>query len=339
MSHPSASEALATDAGLRYVTDEEPGIKRVRRGNGFSYIDPGGSVINGSERERIASLAIPPAWSDVWIAMDENGHILATGHDDAGRKQYIYHPRWEEVRDAAKFDRMRPFGSRLSRLRRRIDSDLRRPGLERRRVVALAVAVLDQTLIRVGTARYAQENDSFGLTTLTTDHVEVSGHHVQLAFAGKGGADQQLAFSDRRLASLIARCQELDGQTLFSYETDHGIDAISSTDVNEYVAGAAGDEFTAKDFRTWGASAIVTGELAAGPEAEGETNGHFLAAVDVAAEWLGNTREVCRNSYVHPVVEEALSTGRLTAAWKSSRRGKWLTREESTLNRLLSSAG
>lgn len=334
-----ASEALATDAGLRYVTDDEPGIKRVRRGNGFSYIDPRGSVINGSERERIASLVIPPAWSDVWISRDENGHILATGHDDAGRKQYIYHPRWEEVRDSVKFDRMRPFGRRLSRLRGRIHSDLRRPGLERPRVVALAAAVLDQTLIRVGTARYAKENDSYGLTTLTTDHVEVSGHHIQLAFAGKGGADQQLAFSDRRLASLIAQCQELNGQTLFSYETEDGIDAISSTDVNEYVAAAAGEEFTAKDFRTWGATAIVTGELASGPADDGEMNGRYLSAVDVAAEWLGNSREVCRNSYVHPVVEESLSTGELTTAWRSSRRGKWLTRSESTLNRLLSSYG
>lgn len=334
-----ASEELATDAGLRYVTDDEPGIKRVRRGNGFSYIDARGSVVNGTERERISSLAIPPAWSDVWISTDERGHILATGHDDAGRKQYIYHPRWEEVRDSVKFDRMHPFGQRLPRLRRRIQTDLRRPGLERPRVVALAVAVLDQTLIRVGTARYAKENDSYGLTTLTSDHVEVNGHHVQLAFAGKGGADQQLAFSDRRLAALIARCQELDGQGLFSYETDDGIDAISSTDVNEYVAAAAGEEFTAKDFRTWGASAIVTGELAADPTANERTNERFLSAVDVAAEWLGNSREVCRSSYVHPVVEESLSSGELTTAWKSSRRGKWLTRSESTLNRLLSSHG
>lgn len=337
MTEREVSRGLAAEAGLRYVSDEEPGIRRIKRGRGFSYVGVDGSALNGLDRDWIGSLAIPPAWSDVWICPHQHGHILATGYDDAGRKQYIYHPRWEDVRDEVKFDRMGPFGRRLPRLRRRIDSDLRRSGLERPKVVALAVAVLDQTLIRVGSPRYVEENESYGLTTLRTDHVAVNGSHVHLSFAGKGGADQQVAFSDRRLSALIARCQDLAGQTLFSYESGDGVDAISSTDVNAYLAEAAGEEFTAKDFRTWGATAIVTGELAVADVPGAETNGRFLSAVDVAAERLGNSRDICRNSYVHPVVEEAFASGDLTAAWRRSRRSKWLSRAESTVKRLLGS--
>lgn len=334
MTDRAASKELATGAGLRYVSDEEPGNRRIRRGKGFSYVDATGDPLSEDDVEWARSLVIPPAWTDVWISPDRKGHILATGHDDAGRKQYIYHPDWEDARDEAKFDRMGDLGARLARLRRRIDGDLRRPGMERTKVRALAVAVLDRTLIRVGNRQYAESNDSYGLTTLTREHVELNGSHVSLAFAGKGGAEHTLAFSDRRLASLLSRCQELKGQTLFSYESSDGVGTIGSTDVNDYLAEATGKEFTAKDFRTWGATSIVTAHLAELPP-DGDPVKRFLQAVDGAAERLGNTRQVCRASYVHPVVEESLEDGRLEEAWRRSRSGKWISRPESAVRRLL----
>lgn len=335
MTDRSASLELASSAGLRYVSDEEPGHRRIRRGKGFAYFDAGGAPLDDPEREWARSLVIPPAWTDVWICPDREGHILATGYDDAGRKQYIYHPQWEEVRDQAKFDRMGEFGARLGRLRRAIDTDLRRGGLERTKVVALAVAVLDRTLIRVGNRYYAETNDSYGLTTLTREHVELNGSRVELAFAGKGGAEHEMAFSDRRLAGLLSRCQDLGGQTLFSYESETGVGTIGSSDVNGYLSEVTGQPFTAKDFRTWGATSIVTGHLASstGPELPPEKR--YLEAVDTAAERLGNTRQVCRTSYVHPVLENALEDGRLEEAWRRSRSGKWLSRSDSALRRLL----
>ena len=333
----TSSDVIAAVAGLRYVDSSEEGYRRVRKGRGFSYLDGQGSVVNGSEREWIQSLVIPPAWEDVWISPDRNGHILATGHDQAGRKQYIYHPRWEEARDEVKFERVGEFGRRLPSLRRSVDTDLRRTGLPREKVVALAVAVLDRTLIRVGNRRYAMDNDSYGLTTLTRDHLDVEGLHVHLYFNGKGQAEHELAFRDRRLASLISKCQELAGQTLFSYESAPGeIGSVQSADINGYLAEATGSVFTAKDFRTWGASALVTGELA--PRSpDGEEEATFLEAIDVAAERLGNTREVCRDSYVHPEVQASWRDGRLSESWKHSRSGKWVDRSESALRLVLES--
>jgi DNA topoisomerase-1 len=331
------SITMAAEAGLNYVTDEMPGLRRVKRGKGFAYMDAQGNVINGSTREWIRSLVIPPAWDQVWISPDRSGHILATGYDQAGRKQYIYHPSWEEVRDAAKFERMGDFGRRLPRLRKRIDEELRRPGLAREKVTALAVAVMDRTLIRVGNRKYADENDAYGLTTLTVDHVQVDGTDVHLEFAGKGGADHQVVFKDRRLAALIARCQELAGQTLFSYEAvGVGVGAISSTDVNGFLADVMAGPFTAKDFRTWGASTSVAEDLVTGPVDDGE-EARLLRAIDSAAERLGNTRAVCRASYLHPVIPEAFRTGALASAWERSRRGLWMGRAESAVKRLLAS--
>jgi DNA topoisomerase I len=217
-------------------------------------------------------------------------------------------------------------------LRRTLDKDLRRPGLPRRRVIALAVAVLDRTLIRVGNRQYVNDNDSYGLTTLTNDHVEINGNHIYLEFSGKGGADNELAFRDRRLAGLILRCQELAGQTLFSYENGSGPAAVTSTDINKYLSLVTRSRFTAKDFRTWGATATVAGQLAVAEAGGGDPA--VLAAIDHAAEKLGNTRAVCRASYVHPGVVEAYLDGTLTEAWRSSRSGKWLDRQESTLNRV-----
>ena len=332
------SMALAEEAGLHYVTDQGPGLRRVRKGKGFSYVNVSGETVNGSTREWIDKLVIPPAWTDVWISQDHSGHILATGHDKAGRKQYIYHPKWEETRDAAKFERMADFGDRLISLRRRVHADLSTPGLSQDKVTALAVAVMDRTLVRVGNRKYAEENDAYGLTTLTCDHVTVRGPHVHFDFAGKGGADHQLVFKDRHLASLIGECLELDGQTLFGYETTDGVASISSTDVNRYLADTMSGPFTAKDFRTWGASTFVTEELMKSRRDADPEDDRVLAAIDAAAEKLGNTREVCRSSYVHPLIPEAFHSGALARAWSRSRRGLWLGRAESAVNRLMAGA-
>lgn len=325
---------VAAEAGLRYVGPEAPGYRRVRRGRGFSYVGEGGEVVNGRGRDWIESLVIPPAWKDVWISADKRGHILATGVDDAGRKQYIYHPDWERVRDEVKFDRLGPFGQGLSTLRRRVDKDLRTRGLPRDRVVALAVAVLDRTLVRVGNRRYAADNGSYGLTTLTCEHIEVSGLHVHLEFAGKGGSERQLVFKDRRLARLISRCQELAGQTLFSYSSNGEPASVSSSDINAYLSDTLNGPFTAKDFRTWGASSLVLGELARSSEG-GNTQARIRNAIDAAAAHLGNSRAVCRDSYVHPVVIEAAADGSVEDVWRRSRSGKWVNREESAMRKLL----
>lgn len=326
---------IAAEAGLRYIEPDEPGYRRVRRGRGFSYLNEKGDPVNGTTRARIKDLTIPPAWDDVWISPDPRGHIQATGHDRAGRKQYIYHPQWERVRDEVKFDRLGPFGLGLTGLRKRVESDLRLRGLRREKVVALAVAVLDRTLVRVGNKRYAVDNDSYGLTTLRCEHIEVDGLHVHLEFAGKGGAEHELVLEDRRLARLMSRCQELAGQTLFSYETPGGSPAsVSSSDVNDYLSRTMRAPFTAKDFRTWGASSVVLGELARSDDS-GSHADRVNAAVDTAASQLGNSRAVCRASYVHPLVVDAESKAGIDEAWRRSRSGRWVSREESALGKLL----
>ena len=212
------AEDLADAAGLEYVFDDGPGLRRRRRGRGFSYHDDAGDPVDDATTRWIRSLAIPPAWSDVWISPEQRGHILATGYDDAGRKQYIYHLDWQTAADELKFERMAAFGRYLPRLRRSVLDELKRPRLDRRKVTALAVGVLDSTLIRVGNDRYTRLNGSYGLTTLTVDHADVSGSVVHFEFAGKGGIDQVVAMKDRRLAGLISRCRDISGETLFSYE-------------------------------------------------------------------------------------------------------------------------
>ncbi|MFP4074055.1 MAG: DNA topoisomerase IB [Actinomycetota bacterium] len=329
------SPVLALEAGLRYIESGAPGYRRVRRGKSFVYLSDDGEVLNGRVRKWIENLVIPPAWEDVWISSDPRGHILATGHDAAGRKQYIYHPDWEVIRDEVKFDRLVPFGDKLVELRKSIDNDLRTRGLPRRKVVSLTVAVLDRTLLRVGNRRYAAENDSYGLTTLTCEHIEVDGPHVHLEFTGKGGAEHQLVFGDRRLAGLVSRCQELSGQTLFSYETGDGdVGSVTSSDVNGYLSDILEGPFTAKDVRTWGASSLVVGELGRGSE-DTDVEARLRDAIDVAAERLGNTRDVCRASYVHPRVLAANEDGSLDEIWPKARGGKWVSRDESALRALL----
>ncbi len=325
---------------LKYVSDLDPGIRRIRAGSGHRYRRDDGGDMKVADRKRIDLLVIPPAWTDVWICADADGHIQATGRDKAGRKQYLYHPEWSRLSAEAKFDRLGDFGTRLPSLRKTVSSDLAGRGLTKRRVTALAVRLLDDTLIRVGNDRYAQDNGSYGLTTLTTDHVGVTGATVTFAFNGKSGVERTVEIRDRRLADLVKRCREVGGETLFSYRSGAEEGSIGSDDVNDYLREVTSETFTAKDFRTWGASAEVTAALCVGglPGEPAETRRAWLDAIDVAAEVLGNTRAVCRASYVHPVIEDALGDGRLADAWRHSRRSAWMAREERTLLRLVTSS-
>lgn len=331
------SGILAKRARLRYVSDEEPGISRRKRGKGYSLSGPDGSAVAQVDRTRTSGLTIPPAWTDVWICQDERGHLQATGRDAAGRKQYIYHSDWDEVRDEAKFDRLEPFGQALPRLRKQYQADLRQRGLTHSKVVALATAMLDQTLIRIGNQSYTDQHGSFGLTTLGVDHAEIDGSVIRLAFAGKGGIEQEVEFEDAALAALVSQCQELSGQHLFSYSTDDSVAAVTSSDVNDYLRSVTGDDFSAKDFRTWGASSLATAHLGQAGVPDGNSDDHvILEAVDLAADALGNTRAVCRASYIHPIVSDAYISGDLHRAWTRSRSGPLMKRPENALRRLLS---
>lgn len=331
------SGILAERARLRYVSDEEPGISRRRRGKGFSLLNPDGSAVDEVERARIESLAIPPAWTDVWICQDERGHLQATGRDAAGRKQYIYHTDWDQVRDEAKFDRLEPFGRALPRLRKQYQADLRQRGMTHSKVVALATAMLDQTLIRIGNQYYTDQNGSFGLTTLEVDHAEVDGNLIRLNFAGKGGVEQEIRLEDARLAALVSRCQDLSGQHLFSYTNGDTVAAVTSNDVNDYLRKVTGHDFSAKDFRTWGASSLATAHLGQAGVPDGDSDDHMIIeAVDLAADALGNTRAVCRASYIHPIVSDTYISGDLHRAWTKSRSGPLMKRPENALRRLLS---
>jgi DNA topoisomerase-1 len=327
---------LAERAQLRYVSDEEPGISRRKRGKGYSLLGPDGAAVTEVDRARISALVIPPAWTDVWICQDERGHLQATGRDAAGRKQYIYHSDWDEVRDEAKFDRLEPFGKALPRLRKQYRADLRQRGLTHGKVVALATALLDQTLIRIGNQYYADQNGSFGLTTLDVDHAEIDGSLIRLTFAGKGGVEQEVKLEDARLAALVSQCQELSGQHLFSYTTGDSVAAVTSNDVNDYLRRVTGDDFSAKDFRTWGASSLATAHLGQAGVPDGDSDDRLIIeAVDLAADALGNTRAVCRASYIHPIVSDAYISGDLHRAWTQSRSGPLMKRPENALKRLL----
>jgi DNA topoisomerase-1 len=327
---------LAERAQLRYVSDEEPGITRRKRGKGYSLLGPDGSAVAEIDRARIHGLAIPPAWIDVWICQDERGHLQATGRDAAERKQYIYHSDWDEVRDEAKFDRLAPFGKALPRLRKQIQADLRQRGLPPSKVVALATDMLDKTLIRIGNQYYSDQNGSFGLTTLETHHAEIDGSVITFNFTGKGGVEQEVELDNARLAALVSQCQDLSGQHLFSYSADGEVAAVTSNDVNDYLRSVTGNDFSAKDFRTWGASSLATAHLGQAGAPDGEADDHvILAAVDVAAEALGNTRAICRASYIHPIVADAYISGDLQRAWAQSRSGPLMKRPENALRRLL----
>lgn len=304
----------AAEAGLVYTTDEEPGIRRVGRGRGFEYVRPDGKrVRDRATLDRIRALAIPPAWRRVWITTRSRGHLQATGRDARGRKQHRYHDRWHEARDADKFDRMLEFGRVLPRIRAQVTRDLRRDGLPKEKVVATVVRLLETTYARVGNEEYAKQNHSFGLTTLRDRHVKVTGSTLRFVFKGKSGAEVSAGVTDRRVARVIKRCEELPGQSLFQYVDGAGErGTVNSDDVNRYLREASGGDFTAKDFRTWTATLLAAQVLreTGGFESEAEAKRNVVAAIDVVARKLGHSRAVCRRSYVHPGVIATYMEGR-----------------------------
>jgi DNA topoisomerase-1 len=291
-------------------------------------------------RERIARLAIPPAWTDVWICSDEQGHLQATGRDDRGRKQYRYHDWWRAARDADKFEQLASFGLALPTIRRQVSLDLDRRGLPRERVLALVVRLLDETLVRVGNPQYALD-ESFGLTTLEGRHVGFEGRSMVFEFTGKSGVEHEVTVRDPALVRAVRACDDLGGEQLFTYREADAVLDVRSDDVNDYLRAIAGPEVTARDFRTWGGTSAVVEALGpvGAPAPDGtERTSRFLQAVDLAAERLGNTRAVCRSSYLHPAVEEAFDDGRLAAAWRRARRSRWLNRAERATLHLLAGA-
>ncbi len=298
-----------TTATLCYASDEGVGYRRVPRGDGFAYFDPQGvEVRDAILLARFSELVIPPAWRDVWISEKAEGHIQATGRDARGRKQYIYHTRWEEARSITKFERMVPFGAVLPVIRKGVDAQLSRDPVSRDTMLAFAVRLLDETLIRVGNREYARQNDSYGLTTLRSYHVHVAGNLLQLKFRGKRGKEWELQLSNPRLARLARRYQELPGQHLLEYQDESGrMRVIDSGDVNEYLRRMTGDDFTAKDFRTWGGTVKAASELyLMGPGAsETDAKKKVLQAVKRTASKLGNTPSTCRKYYIHPRIIEA----------------------------------
>jgi DNA topoisomerase-1 len=323
-------------AHLRYVTDTGPGIRRRRRGAGFEYLSPEGRRIDDAETLiRIRSLAIPPAYRDVWICPDPEGHLQATGRDARDRKQYRYHPQWRVMRDAHKFERMLAFGRALPRIRRAVARDLKRPGMPREKVLATIVRLLDTTLIRVGNEEYARENGSFGLTTMRNRHVQVCADAVRFEFRGKGGIAHRVEVNDPRVARVVRRCRDLPGQELFQYlDADGELRALGSGDVNDYLKEIAGGEFTAKDFRTWHAT-IAALELLAAREFTSTLEAKKLASSAIAevAKRLGNTPAICRKSYVHPAVVDAFLAGELAPGGEALSGAKRLLRLLVTLAR------
>jgi DNA topoisomerase-1 len=337
--------ASARAAGLRYVSDTQPGIRRKRAGKGFGYRwSSGETVTDRATLARIRALAIPPAWTDVWICPRSNGHLQATGRDARGRKQYRYHEDWRATRDAVKYERMVGFGEALPRIRERVDQDLRWPDLRRERVLATVVRLLELTALRVGNDEYARENHSYGLTTLRTEHAEVEGSVVEFCFRGKSGKQQLVRLADRRLARAISRCQDLPGQELFQYiDADGEPHPIHSEDVNDYIREISGGDYTAKDFRTWNGTLLAARCLALRDLGESETQRRreIVAAVKQVAEELGNTPAVCRKAYIHPAVFEAYEQGglnRLAQAERDPRERFGLSGEEQALLELLRQA-
>ena len=303
----------AEEAGLRYVSDDQPGYTRKRNGDGFAYFDTEGKPIRDEQRVlRINRLAIPPAYRDVWICPSPNGHLQATGRDDRGRKQYRYHERWREVRDENKYEKMLIFGETLGKIRRRVKKDMALRGLPRNKVLATVVQLLETTFIRVGNEEYARENKSFGLTTMRNRHVDVKGSTVSFNFRGKSGIVHEREVEDPRVAKVIRKLTDLPGQELFQYVDDEGeAHNVSSQDVNEYLQEISGEEFTAKDFRTWAGTvmaAIALNEVGAF-ENKTQAKKNVRDAVHAVAKVLGNTPAVCRKCYVHPIVLETYLSG------------------------------
>jgi DNA topoisomerase-1 len=306
-------QTAAVSAGLRYVTDGVSGIRRKRSGKGWTYYAPDGSrITDAAERKRLNALAIPPAWTEVWICPDPDGHIQATARDARGRKQYRYHQSYREARDQSKFKRMLEFSEVLPTLREGVERDLRAPDMSRRQLLATVVWLLDRTLIRVGNDEYLRENRSYGLTTLRRRHVAVDGSILRFSFRGKSRVEHTIAVADPRLARIVQRCRELPGEELFRYVDGAGKrQLVSSDDVNAYLRELTGRDITAKDFRTWGGTMLAAVELRrlGPPASRREADRNVIAAIDAVAERLGNTRAVCRKYYVHPTLLSAYLMG------------------------------
>ncbi|MFP5236561.1 MAG: DNA topoisomerase IB [Acidobacteriota bacterium] len=332
-------------AGLRYVTDDKPGIGRKRRGKSFRYFSADGKPVQDETvLGRIKSLAIPPAWTDVWICPLANGHLQATGRDARGRKQSRYHPRWREVRDETKYERMKLFGEALPRIRERVEQDITLPGLPREKVLATIVRLLETTFERVGNEEYARENHSYGLTTLRDKHVEVDGARVHFHFKGKSGKMHSIDVHDRQLARIVKKCQDLPGYELFQYVDAEGNPrSVDSADVNEYLQAITGEPFTAKDFRTWAGTVLACAMLREFDACETQTQAkkNVVQAIASVAERLGNTPAVCRKCYVHPAVIESYMSGAMAKAFEREvkkeiqRERHALRNEEMNLLRLL----
>ena len=299
----------ARAVGLRYVNDGHTGIKRLKSGAGFRYVNAHGkSVRDAATLKRIRTLAIPPAWTDVWICASENGHLQATGRDAKGRKQHRYHPLWREVRDATKYDRMIEFGETLPRIRRRAARHSARPGLCREKVLATIVRLMDLTFIRVGNEEYARDNRSYGLTTMKDQHAKIRGGRVQFSFRGKSGKFHTIAVEDRRLATAVKHCQDIPGQELFQWlDGDGKRRDVTSGEVNRYLRQISGSDFTAKDFRTWAGTVLAAQALqaTAGFHTQRQAQRNIKQAIEVVAEKLGNTVAVCRKCYIHPFIVDA----------------------------------
>jgi DNA topoisomerase I len=303
----------AEEAGLRYVNDDQPGYTRKLKGDDFEYFDMEGKPIRDEQRLlRIKRLAIPPAYTDVWICPASNGHIQATGRDARGRKQYRYHERWRGVRDENKYERIVIFGQALPKIRRRVSKDLSLPGLPRNKVLATVVQLLERTFIRVGNEEYARENKSFGLTTMKDRHLDVKGSKLCFRFRGKSGIKHEVDIQDRRIAKIVSKVQDLPGQNLFQYVDDKGdVGDITSEDVNLYLCEITGEDFTAKDFRTWAGTVLAAMALSAvgAFETKKQAKANIKNAISAVAKILGNTPAICRKCYVHPAVLESYLDG------------------------------
>lgn len=336
-------ELVAKDAGLRYCKDTTPGYLRERRGKGYVYRDESSGMLIKDEKilKRIKDLVIPPAWEKVWICKYPNSHLQVTGLDKKGRKQYRYHPQWSEIRNSQKFDRLLQLGESLNKLKKKLNDDLSLKGLPRDKVVAAVVKLMLLTHCRIGNSIYAQDNDSYGLTTLLNNHAEVEGSKIEIKFTGKSGVEHDLSLNDQKLARIIYRCQELPGEELFCYISDAGdVIDINSSHINDYLRECTGSDFTAKDLRTWGGTCKAL-EVMMAMEPCGEERKEtywkkrHLSVYKETARYLRNTVSVCRKYYVHPVIMEADRGGVLPLLWVQSRSCKYLDRYEELLLNLL----
>ena len=333
------NKAAAKAAGLHYVVDGEPGISRIRRRNTFAYRDAKGRAVRDPRTlARIRAIVIPPAWTDVWICSRADGHIQATGRDARGRKQHRYHPDWTDARRSAKYDSMIEFALALPAIRRRVHSDLRKPALCREHILATVVMLLERTLIRIGNKEYARANKSFGLTTLLDEHVQVKGSSMKFQFRAKSGVLQTIELDDAALAKIVARCRKLPGRTLFQYLDENGVpQCIDSVAVNAYLREITGLNFTAKNFRTWAGTVLAAKEVCHLPQCSSAAafKRNIVRAIDAVAAKLGNTRAVCRGSYIHPGVFDGYRAGVTIAAAKAGPRRARLSAEEAAVLALL----